>query len=259
MTVGMIRTSTEDVLGYHVYAADTCSLIDQIMGRVLGDGPLSWLACLNPHSFARSLQAPKFELALKSATWLIPDGVGVVLASKINGGRIHSRVTGADVFFGLMERLNTCSTQSVFFLGGSEQVLGQIAERVKLDYPNVRLAGTLSPPFKESYTDSEIAKMVATVNQSRADVLWVGLTAPKQESLILDISESVNVRFAAAIGAVFDFYVGRVKRSHPVFQRVGLEWLPRLIQEPRRLWRRTVVSAPVFLWHVLKQRLKQQR
>ena len=99
--------------------------------------------------------------------------------------------------------------------------------------------------------------MVTAVNAAAPDVLWVGMTAPKQEKWILENHARLNVKFAAAIGAVFDFYTGKVKRSHPVFQRLGLEWLPRLIQQPRRLWRRMFVSAPIFIWHVLRQWLKQ--
>ncbi len=82
------------------------------------------------------------------------------------------------------------------------------------------------------------------------------MTAPKQEKWLHQHQAELNVKFAAAVGAVFDFYSGRVKRSHPVFQRLGLEWLPRLLQQPRRLWRRMGVSAPIFLWHVLRQRRK---
>jgi N-acetylglucosaminyldiphosphoundecaprenol N-acetyl-beta-D-mannosaminyltransferase len=116
------------------------------------------------------------------------------------------------------------------------------------------VAGTYSPPFKPTYSAAELDKMVAVINTSNADVLWVGMTAPKQEKFIYQNKDRLNVRFAAAIGAVFDFYAGNVKRSSPNFQRIGLEWLPRLLQEPGRLWRRMVVSAPIFLYHVLRRR-----
>jgi N-acetylglucosaminyldiphosphoundecaprenol N-acetyl-beta-D-mannosaminyltransferase len=90
-------------------------------------------------------------------------------------------------------------------------------------------------------------------------VLWVGMTAPKQESWIHQLRERLDVRFAAAIGAVFDFYIGRIKRSPPAFQTLGLEWLPRLVQEPRRLWRRMFVSAPIFMWHAVTRRDRATR
>lgn len=141
-----------------------------------------------------------------------------------------------------------------YFLGSTPETLAAIERRMVLDYPNLILAGTFSPPFKADYSEAELADMIDAINASSADVLWVGLTAPKQEKWIHQNRARLNVRFAGAIGAVFDFYTGRIKRSHPVYQKLGLEWLPRLLQEPRRLWRRMGVSAPIFLWHVFRQR-----
>lgn len=122
------------------------------------------------------------------------------------------------------------------------------------DFPNIELAGAYSPPFKPEYTRAELDEMIAAVNAVEPDVLWVGMTAPKQEKWIYDNLSMLDVKFVGAIGAVFDFYTGRVKRAHPIFQKLGLEWLPRLLQQPRRLWRRMFISAPIFLWHLLKQK-----
>lgn len=97
--------------------------------------------------------------------------------------------------------------------------------------------------------------MRRVINLAKPDVLWVGMTAPKQEKWIYANLPHLNVKFAAAIGAVFDFYTGRVKRSSPIFQKLGLEWLPRLVSQPRRLWRRMIISAPIFIWHIIKYKL----
>lgn len=123
--------------------------------------------------------------------------------------------------------------------------------------PKIQLAGTCSPPFKESFSAEDIDAMIASVNAANADILWVGLSAPKQEKWIYENRDRLNVKFIGAVGAVFDFYAGNVRRSPPIFQKMGLEWLPRLLQQPRRLWRRMFVSAPVFVWHVLKSWLKK--
>jgi N-acetylglucosaminyldiphosphoundecaprenol N-acetyl-beta-D-mannosaminyltransferase len=127
---------------------------------------------------------------------------------------------------------------------------------MSVDYPNIRVAGSYSPPFKPSYSALELDEMIAAINTTQPDVLWVGMTAPKQEKWIFENRARLKVRVAAAVGAVFDFYTGNVKRSHPTYQRLGLEWLPRLLQQPRRLWRRMFVSAPIFVWHTLKERLR---
>jgi N-acetylglucosaminyldiphosphoundecaprenol N-acetyl-beta-D-mannosaminyltransferase len=253
----------EYVLGYEIctMVVNDCvnDTVDWIAndGKNVNNGYCRWLACMNPHSYVVALSDLMFTKALKKADWLIPDGSGLVLASKILGGRLNERVTGSDIFKGVIEALNRKGGYSVFFMGATEDTLLEIRRRMALQYPRVRVAGTYSPPFKPEYTFEENLTMIKIINESNADVLWVGLTAPKQEKWIYENSEKLNVKFAAAIGAVFDFYTERVKRSHPLFQKCGLEWLPRLIQEPRRLWRRMFVSAPIFLWHVCKARIRK--
>jgi N-acetylglucosaminyldiphosphoundecaprenol N-acetyl-beta-D-mannosaminyltransferase len=217
------------------------------------------LACINPHSYALSASDDLFSRALRDADWLIPDGVGIVLASRFLGGNIEERVTGSDIFRGIHERLNRTGGASVFFLGSSEENLALIRTRMARDFPTVRVAGTYSPPFKPSFPDEDTEKMVAAVNSAAPDVLWVGMTSPKQDVWIHENRHRLNVKFAAGVGAVFDFYTGRVKRSHPFFQRLGLEWLPRLIREPGRLWRRMLISAPVFLWHLIRLKVSRHR
>jgi N-acetylglucosaminyldiphosphoundecaprenol N-acetyl-beta-D-mannosaminyltransferase len=117
--------------------------------------------------------------------------------------------------------------------------------------------GSLSPPFKPAFSVADSERMVEAVNASGAEVLWVGLTAPKQEKWIREQQGRLAVRFAGPIGAAFDFYAGRIRRAGPTLQRLGLEWLPRLLQEPRRLWRRMGISAPRFVGSVIAARLKR--
>lgn len=251
----------EDIAGYKVVTLGVEPCVADVVASINAERPENvsgqgrWLACLNPHSYVVALGDARFSKALQAADWLIPDGAGIVLASRILGGAIRQRVTGSDIFFGVLSELNRSGGASVFFLGSTEETLAEIRKRMAREYPNVIVSGTYSPPFKASYSQDELDEMVAAINATAPDVLWVGMTAPKQEKWIAEMIGRLDVRFVAAIGAVFDFYVGQVRRSHPSFQRVGLEWLPRLVQEPRRLWRRMFVSAPVFLWHVLLTRL----
>jgi N-acetylglucosaminyldiphosphoundecaprenol N-acetyl-beta-D-mannosaminyltransferase len=254
--------STENVLGYSVEDAG----IEVCTARVLAqfdDSKLEsaksrgrWLACINPHSYVAATRDPIYCDALRSADWLIPDGIGIALASRVLGGRIHGRVTGSDIFLGTMRAIDQKGGGRAFFLGSTEETLQRIKDRATSDYPNISVS-SFSPPFKTEYEASDLDDMVERINSAKPDVLWVGLTAPKQEKLLNAIIDRIDVKFAAAIGAVFDFYAGTVKRSHPAFQRAGLEWLPRLLREPRRLWKRTFVSAPVFLWHVFTWRSRQ--
>lgn len=242
----------EDILGYATCASPIDHLIGSVVFHVTSAESCAWLACLNPHSYVVALGDIEFSMALNEADWLVPDGAGIVLASRVLGGVIRQRITGSDIFYALNERMNEIGNFSVFFLGATEECLADIQLRMARDYPNIRFAGCYSPPFKPEYSDAEIEAMISVVNRSGADVLWVGMTAPKQEKWLHRYSDRLNVKFAAAIGAVFDFYTGRVQRSHPVFQKLGLEWLPRLIQEPRRLWRRNFVSTPIFILKLLQ-------
>ncbi|SFD91701.1 WecB/TagA/CpsF family glycosyltransferase [Nitrosomonas sp. Nm166] len=252
----------ENIAGYKVGAQSVRACVTDIVSWIKNrkqvrkkDENCRWLACINPHSYAVALNDVVFSRALHAADWLIPDGAGVVFASKLLNGHIRERVTGSDIFQGVLEELNRTNGYSVFFLGSTDETLAAIRARMVVDYPNIRLAGTYSPPFKPVYSKEELDAMVTAINDAAPDVLWVGMTAPKQEKWIYENRTRLNVKFAGAIGAVFDFYTGQVKRSHPFFQRIGLEWLPRLIQQPRRLWRRMFVSAPIFVLHVLRQRL----
>jgi N-acetylglucosaminyldiphosphoundecaprenol N-acetyl-beta-D-mannosaminyltransferase len=250
---------TENILGYQVRRDGFESCLDEITSSLQQVQDAKWLATINPHSYAVALHRSNFRDALNAADWLIPDGVGVVIASWILGGRIRQRVSGPDMFYGVHDFMQKTEQYSVFFLGSSEETLTEICRRMAKDWPNIRIAGTYAPPFKSAFSDEDIEQMVQSVNAARPDVLWVGLTAPKQEELIFRMLPQLSVRFAGAVGAIFDFYAGRVKRSHPVFRRLGMEWLPRLLREPRRLWRRMFVSAPIFMWHVFLARFKLTR
>jgi len=258
-----MNVHTEEILGYKVNNLGIKSLVIDVIKIIIKQDNLystircHWLACINPHSFAVSLKDLEFSRALKDADWLIPDGAGIILASNILGGKIQERVTGSDIFIGVHEALNHSGNHSVFFLGATEQTLNTIQARMAVDYPNVRVAGTYSPPFKPDYSEQELEVMIKTINDAAPDILWVGLSAPKQEKWIFKNKSRLKVKFIGAIGAVFDFYSGNVRRSPVLFQRIGLEWLPRLVQQPARLWKRTFISAPIFLWHVLKIKIRR--
>ncbi|MDH3441819.1 MAG: WecB/TagA/CpsF family glycosyltransferase, partial [Gammaproteobacteria bacterium] len=155
--------------------------------------------------------------------------------------------------------MNEAGGGSVFFLGSTDETLAAICQEMAVQYPNVTVVGTWSPPFKPEFSDEDNAEMIAAINSAQPDVLWVGLTAPKQEKWIHAHRDALQVTFAGPIGAAFDFFVGNIKRVSPFWQDLGFEWLPRLLQEPRRLWRRSLVSAPRFLVRTLKYRYSKKR
>jgi N-acetylglucosaminyldiphosphoundecaprenol N-acetyl-beta-D-mannosaminyltransferase len=238
-----------------------------LSSRDVIDSILAWdnekrpcfLSCGNPHSLVEASKDKYFSKALSKSEFLIPDGIGIVLASKYLGGSITSRLTGFDIFSGLSSELNKARKSKYFFLGSTDETLQKIKHRLQKDYEGIELVGTYSPPYKLEFSEEDNNAMIEQVNESGADVLWVGMTAPKQEKWILKNLDRLDVKFVGAIGAVFDFYAGNINRSPPIFQQLGLEWLPRLLQEPRRLWRRNFISTPVFIYRVFLSRFSGGR
>jgi len=253
-----LNLTTENIVGYAIVTANIETAVARMDAWIRGEGKRFFI-CANPHSLVTADADPQFKDVFESADLVTPDGSGILLASKILGGSIRERVTGTDVFLGLSKALNETGGRRCFFLGASEATLEKIRSKMAVDFPDVKVAGTYSPPYKAEFSDEDNAAMIAAINAVKPDVLWVGMTAPKQEKWIHQHIDQLDVKFAGAIGAVFDFYVGNVKRSHPVFQKLGLEWLPRLLQEPKRLWRRNFVSSPLFLIKVLRQWFSQRK
>jgi N-acetylglucosaminyldiphosphoundecaprenol N-acetyl-beta-D-mannosaminyltransferase len=248
------QSNTETILDYPITLDSTETCVERIMAWLDRGGKARVFVCANPHSLVMARSDPFFRRAMLKADLLTPDGAGIVLASKILGGSIRTRVTGSDIFAGLNRALDRKGGGRVFFLGSSAANLEVIKKKMAEVYPGLEVAGTYSPPFKAEFSPEDSRRMVAAVNACRPQVLWVGMTAPKQEKWIHLNRERLDVNFIGAVGAVFDFFIGRVKRSHPFFQSIGLEWLPRLLQEPGRLWRRNLISTPLFLAMVLRAR-----
>ena len=217
------------------------------------------VACANPHSLVVAKRDRQFLTALSEADFLIPDGAGIVLASKILGGEMTQRVTGSDVLRGLAGRWGGKQGRSFFFLGSSDDVLKKIKERMASEYPHVSVCGVYAPPFKEKFSDDENTRMIDTINLAAPTALWVGMTAPKQEKWVHEHHDRLNVPFIAAVGAAFDYFAGTKLRASVSLQSAGLEWLPRLLREPRRMWKRNLVSTPVFLYHIFRQKLFFER
>jgi N-acetylglucosaminyldiphosphoundecaprenol N-acetyl-beta-D-mannosaminyltransferase len=216
-----------------------------------------YMACANPHSLVVASSDDEFRAALQNADILVPDGAGILLAAKILNLPIKERVAGSEFFLTLSDMAEKNGGLRYFFLGSREDVLKRICERLNAEYPSIEVCGTYSPPYKEEFDDDDNKIMIDLINKAKPDVLWVGMTAPKQEKWIFKNRDTLSVPFLAPIGAVFDFYAGTIKRPSAVWQKLGLEWLGRFLQEPRRLWRRNFISSPIFLYWVLKEKLKR--
>jgi len=215
---------------------------------------------INAHSYNVAQEDKEFAEALLCCDVLIPDGVGVVKAVKWLRAEKIERIAGWDLFEWEMEKTaarakqQEVSNKTVFFLGSSEAVLAKIKEKAAVDYPNLEVH-TYSPPFKPEFTAEDNRAMIEAVNAVNPDLLWIGMTAPKQEKWAYKHYEQLNVRgHIGTIGAVFDFYAGTVERAPLWWQEHSLEWLYRLVKEPKRMWRRYLVGNVKFVWGVVREK-----
>lgn len=212
---------------------------------------------INAHSYNTALKDKIFAEALIKGNVLIPDGISIVKACKWLKAKSQpqERIAGWDLFEFEMERLNQKGGKC-FFMGSSEKVLNLIKRRASVDYPNIQIE-TYSPPYKPEFSEEDNKKIIDAINQANPDLLWIGMTAPKQEKWTYTHWNELNIHcHVGTIGAVFDFFAGTVERAPFWWQEHGLEWLYRLIKEPKRMWRRYIIGNTLFLWNILKEKIE---
>nr|WP_067060028.1 WecB/TagA/CpsF family glycosyltransferase [Mucilaginibacter sp. L294] len=208
---------------------------------------------INQFSYAIAEKDAEFKKALISSDVLLPDGVGITAAVKFLKRENIKKIAGADLHMHFLERLNYTGGRC-FYLGASESTLCLIKAKVKSEFPNVTV-GSFSPPYKSSFSEADTNLMVNKVNAFGPDVLFVGMTAPKQEKWIYKNKDELQVNIICAIGAVFDFYAGTVTRPSKFWQNMGLEWFVRMVKEPRRMYKRYLYYGPYFLGQIVRLKL----
>ena len=219
---------------------------------------------VNAHSFNTAKKDQLFADALTNGDVLIPDGVSIVKACKWIKAKSQpkERIAGWDLFSFEMEKLEreseelrTKSEESkiVMFMGSSQKVLDLIVKRAAVVYPHLKVV-TYSPPYKPEFSDEDNKAIIDAINAANPDLLWIGMTAPKQEKWTYSHWNELNIHcHVGTIGAVFDFFAGTVERAPIWWQEHGLEWLYRLIKEPKRMWRRYIIGNSLFLWNMVKE------
>lgn len=213
---------------------------------------------INAHSYNTALKDPLFAEALQKGDILIPDGASIVMACcwlKAKS-RPTERIAGWDLFELEMERLNQKGGKC-FFMGSSEKVLGLIREKASQIYPNITVE-TYSPPYKPEFSKEENKAIIDAINTAKPDLLWIGMTAPKQEKWTYTHWKELDINcHCGNIGAVFDFFAGTVERAPIWWQEHSLEWLYRLIKEPKRMWRRYIIGNALFLLNITKEKFSR--
>ena len=219
---------------------------------------------VNAHSFNTAKKDQLFADALTNGDVLIPDGVSIVKACKWikTKSQPKERIAGWDLFFFEMNKAEKLGVKNeeqgadkpvVMFMGSSQKVLDLIVKRAAVDYPHLKVV-TYSPPYKPEFSDEDNKAIIDAINAANPDLLWIGMTAPKQEKWTYSHWNELNIHcHVGTIGAVFDFFAGTVERAPIWWQDHGLEWLYRLMKEPKRMWRRYIIGNTLFLWNMTKE------
>ncbi|MFD1031849.1 WecB/TagA/CpsF family glycosyltransferase [Metaplanococcus flavidus] len=210
-------------------------------------GEKSFIVAINPEKLMASRKDDQLREILQTADFQIPDGVGVLLASRLGTGKIRQRVTGIDMMEALCKTAAD-SGESIFLYGGKPGVADTAATALKTKYPKLKIAGII-----DGY-EKDLEGIRQKVDASGASIMFVALGSPKQEQFIIQEMQHLKPSVYQGVGGSFDVFAGNVKRAPAIFRRFGLEWLYRLIREPFR-WKRQL-ALPKFLLAVLQERKK---
>lgn len=209
---------------------------------------------INQYSFCIAEKDATFKIALQQSDILLPDGMAVVAAVQLLASQKIKKIAGADLHHFLLDDLNK-KGGSCFYLGSSEATLKKIESRICKEFPNIKL-GTFSPPFKSEFSDADNQQMINAVNSFQPNVLFIGMTAPKQEKWSFEHKDYLKAKTICSIGAVFDFYAGTITRPHSFWIKLQLEWFIRLVKEPKRMWRRYLYYGPVFIKLIVAKKIQ---
>jgi N-acetylglucosaminyldiphosphoundecaprenol N-acetyl-beta-D-mannosaminyltransferase len=244
------KEARANVLGVGVHAVDLTRAADRIESALLAR-QRGYVCVTGVHGVMEAHRDPEFRDILDQALLVVPDGMPTVWVGRAQGLGQISRVFGPD----LMEEVCRRSVEKSFthFLyGGKPGVAEELKRNLERWFPKIQIVGTFTPPFRP-LAANELAEVEDLIARARPDIIWVGLSTPKQELFMAEHLGRLEATLMIGVGAAFDFHAGRVKQAPRWIQRSGLEWLYRLCREPRRLWRRYFRNNPRFLWRAALQ------
>ena len=245
-----MTTEKIQILGINIDTASLDALIEKSNSAIKKRGKIIHFACANAHSVITAQKNTEFFEALNNAEIVSADGSGITFMARVVSDEVPPRITGHDYFHSLLTKLNNSGGGRIFFFGSTEKVLNLIRKNLPQIFPNIEIAGTLSPPFRE-WSDDENDQMVNKINSAKADILWVGMTAPKQETWVYKNRNKLNTPIIGSVGAVFDFMAGTHPKAPDWMSKLGIEWIYRIMREPRRMGRRNLISIPKFVIAVI--------
>jgi N-acetylglucosaminyldiphosphoundecaprenol N-acetyl-beta-D-mannosaminyltransferase len=245
-----------NILGVGVSAIDMPMALETIEGWITRREP-HYVCVTSVHGVMESHREESLRRIHNAAGLVTPDGMPLVWLSRLQGFSQVRRVYGPDLMLALCER-SAAKGYRHYLYGGTNGIPEQLAAMLQQRYPGLRVAGTYSPPFRP-LSHEEDEQVVEMINEATPDIVWISLSTPKQERWMADHIERLTAPVLIGVGAAFDYHTGRKRQAPRWMQRSGLEWLFRLLMEPRRLWRRYLINNPSFVVLILLQTLGLRR
>jgi N-acetylglucosaminyldiphosphoundecaprenol N-acetyl-beta-D-mannosaminyltransferase len=241
-----------EVLGVEISAVNMPIAVRQIHFWI-DTRQQNYVCITGVHGVMESQLDPKLKQIHNRAGMVTPDGMPMVWVNKLAGNSHVSRVYGPDLMAEVC-RIGVERNYKHFLYGGGEGVAEKLAEKLREKFPGIQIVGTHTPPFRAISEEEDLA-IVEKINQSGADIVWVGLSTPKQEHWMSKHLNRIDSPVMIGVGAAFDFHAGLKSQAPRFMQKLGMEWFFRLVTEPRRLWKRYCRNNPLFCWYFLLQLL----
>ena len=247
-----IETESEyaNVLGVKVSAINMDGAIE-MADRWITSGNSGYACVTAVHGVMEAQKDRSFLQILNRAAFNLPDGMPLSWVGWLQGHREMDRVSGPS-FMLAMCRLSAERGYRNFLYGGEPGVAETLRESLQERFPGLQVVGTYTPPFRKLNAEEE-SEFLAQISEAQPHIIWVGLGAPKQERFVAHYVDRLQVPLMIGVGAAFDYHTGRLRDSSDFIKRAGLQWLHRLVQDPRRLWRRYLGAIPGFLWRIALQ------
>ncbi len=250
-----MRIARANILGVGVSAINMEGALDAIEGWILRREP-HYVCVTTVHGVMESQRDEELRHIHNQAGLVTPDGMPLVWLSRLTGFSHVERVYGPDLMLAMCRR-SVRRGYRHFLYGGVHGVAERLASRFESCFSGLKVAGVYSPPFRQP-TQEEDRAVVKLINEARPDIVWVGISTPKQERWMAEHIGRLSAPVLVGVGAAFDFHAGLKMQAPAWMQRSGLEWLFRLGAEPRRLWRRYLINNPWFLWLIMLQALRRE-
>jgi N-acetylglucosaminyldiphosphoundecaprenol N-acetyl-beta-D-mannosaminyltransferase len=245
-----------DVLGVKVSAVNMHSAVE-LADQWVGAGNPGYICVTGVHGVMEAQSNSKLLQILNHAVLNTPDGMPMSWVGRLQGHSNMDRVFGPEFMYSMC-RLSLSRGYRHFLYGGQPGVAEQLQKTLEKEFPGLQVVGTYTPPFRSLNIEEEEV-LLHQVQDARPHIIWVGLSTPKQEHFMAQYVQRLGVPLLVGVGAAFAYHTGKIRDCSPWIKRAGLQWLHRLAQDPKRLWRRYLRNNPVFIWNIALQLLKLRR